>query len=82
MFHTVDQRASDFVDLQRKITTRLQDKGPANIETLATELNVPQPKVWFALQKLHESGTPLIESRPDGTWDLVGIYRIKKRRAD
>lgn len=66
---------SELADLQRRITSRLQDKGPASIETLATELNVTQPKVWLALQKLREGGTRIVESRPDGTWDLVAVYR-------
>lgn len=65
----------ELADMQRRITSRLQDKGPANIDTLATELNAEQPKVWLALQKLREGGTRIVESRPDGTWDLVAVYR-------
>jgi hypothetical protein len=53
----------------------MQDKGAATIETLATDLNLAQPKVWLALEKLREGGTRIVESRPDGMWDLVAVYR-------
>jgi Mn-dependent DtxR family transcriptional regulator len=74
----VTEQPSELADLQRRITARLQEKGPANIKTLASELNAPQPEVWLALQKLRESGSRLVESRPDGTWDLVGVYRKRE----
>lgn len=77
---SVDEATSELAELQRQIAIRLQDKGPANIETLATELNAPQPKVWLALQKLRESGNRIVEIGPDGTWHLVAVYRTKKAR--
>jgi hypothetical protein len=63
----VVEHNTELSDLQRRITARLQDKGPANIETLATELNAPQLKILLALQKLRQSGSRIIKFRPDGT---------------
>lgn len=75
----MDQRDSELAELQRRIASRLQGKGPANIETLATELKTPQPTIWLALQKLREGKAQIVEFHPDGLWELVGIYRRNKR---
>ena len=44
-------------DLQERIAARLRGKGPATLQTLASELNSPQSDVQSVVEKLQQEGS-------------------------
>jgi DeoR/GlpR family transcriptional regulator of sugar metabolism len=54
-------------DLQKRITTRLQAKGPATLQTLASELGASQWNVQSSLEELQKEGS--VRLLFGGLWD-------------
>jgi DeoR/GlpR family transcriptional regulator of sugar metabolism len=58
---------SESDDLPQRITARLQEKGPATLQTLASELGASQWNVQSSLEKLQNEGT--VRLLFGGLWD-------------
>ena len=54
-------------DLEERISARLEEKGPATLQTLALELSASQWSVQSALEKMREGGS--IRLVFGGLWD-------------
>ena len=58
---------SESDDLPERIAARLQEKGPATLETLASELSASQWNVQSSLEKLQNEGS--VRLLFGGLWD-------------
>jgi len=58
-------------DLQQRVTERLREKGPATLETLASELSASQWNVQSVLEKLQQEGS--VRLLFGGLWDVHWI---------
>jgi DNA-binding Lrp family transcriptional regulator len=57
----------EYDDLQERITARLREKGPATMQTLASELGASQWKVQSSLERLQQEGS--VRLLFGGLWD-------------
>lgn len=57
--------------LKARITTRLQDAGPATSQKLAVELAVPHGKVRLALETPGQTKGVFVKRLPFGFWDVT-----------
>lgn len=75
-------RVQAFDQLLTQIKARLEEKGPASVETLSSELDSPQINVTFALVMLSEGKEKAVKRVSADLWDLTWEYRRKKSRKD
>lgn len=60
----------EFEALKLHITERLQNRGAAKSQTLASELNAPRGNVQLALEELSDAKERLVRRLPFGLWDV------------
>lgn len=75
-------RVQAFDQLLTQIKARLEEKGPASVETLSSELDSPLINVTFALVMLSEGKEKAVKRVSADLWDLTWEYRRKKSRKD
>jgi hypothetical protein len=71
-------RLHAFDDLVLQVKTRLLEKGPATLETLALELGAPPVNVIFALEMLSEGKEKCVQRVPCNMWAATSEYQKKK----
>lgn len=62
---------TEIESLRTRITTRLQDAGPATSQKLAVELAVPHGKVRLALETPGQGKEVFVKRLPFGFWDVM-----------
>lgn len=60
----------EFDALKIRIIARLQNRGAAKCETLASELGAPHGNVLLALEQLSGAERKAIQRLPFGLWDV------------
>jgi hypothetical protein len=60
----------EFEALKLRIIARLENRGAAKSQTLASELDAPQGNVQLALEQLRDAKERLVRRLPFGLWDV------------